>query len=266
MKEKCEEYIKTLEKNRRYIRDHYRPLYKSLYILNDDIFAPSFVKAIRTNTPVALMQILKQEHPGIYSFDMLQPDFCNQLLEEVLSIESWCKKNKIDQQRPNSMNNYGMILDDLGFASFLDQLMTEYIIPLSTLLFKDVGGDSLDEHHGFIVEYKLGKDISLGFHTDGSEVTLNVCLGKKFAGGTLYYKGLRCRLCQQTQSLPQEEVEINHMVGRAILNRGQHRHGANDITSGERYNLILGCKSKHYRQQYNSSKCPSWCDWHTYMS
>jgi len=259
MKERYEEYSKNIEKNRIYIRDHYRPLYKSLYNLNDDIFDPSFVNAIRANTTVSLKEILKQEHPGIYSFDMLQPAFCYQLLEEVLSIDSWCERNKIKKQRPNSMNNYGIILDDFGFAPFLDQLMTEYIVPLSTLLFKDVGGDSLDEHHGFIVEYKLGEDTSLGFHTDDSDVTLNVCLGKKFEGGSLYYKGLRCRLCQQTESLPQEDVEINHSVGRAILNRGQHRHGAYDITSGERYNLILWCKSKYYREHNDSGKCPDWC-------
>ena len=29
------------------------------------------------------------------------------------------------------------------------------------------------------------------------------------------------------------------MIGRAIMHLGTHRHGADDIVSGERYNLIV---------------------------
>lgn len=31
-----------------------------------------------------------------------------------------------------------------------------------------------------------------GFHVDDSEVTLNVCLGKEFDGGELFFRGVRC--------------------------------------------------------------------------
>lgn len=34
--------------------------------------------------------------------------------------------------------------------------------------------------------------INVGFHVDDSEVTLNVCLGKQFSGGELYFRGIRC--------------------------------------------------------------------------
>lgn len=34
--------------------------------------------------------------------------------------------------------------------------------------------------------------IYLGFHVDDSEVTLNVCLGKQFTGGELFFRGVRC--------------------------------------------------------------------------
>lgn len=32
----------------------------------------------------------------------------------------------------------------------------------------------------------------VGFHVDDSEVTLNVCLGKEFSGGELFFRGVRC--------------------------------------------------------------------------
>lgn len=49
--------------------------------------------------------------------------------------------------------------------------MKEYVQPFATILYPSVvGGAELDEHHGFVVEYELGKDINLGFHVDDSEV------------------------------------------------------------------------------------------------
>ena len=259
MTKEYETYCEMQREYRSFVQLNYIPLHNQLYTLNDNILVPSFLQAIQIKTPEALQQILHEEHPGIYSFDILKPDFCNQLLEEVMWFEDWCVKQQITIQRPNSMNNYGAILDDFGFDSFLNRLMTEYISPLSTLLFNDVGGDSLDEHHGFVVEYKMGNDVSLGFHMDDSDVTFNVNLGREFTGGTIYFHGLRCRMCQETFSSPQEYVEITHKLGRALLHRGQHRHGANEITSGERYNLILWCRSNQYRLQDNSGECPDWC-------
>ena len=47
--------------------------------------------------------------------------------------------------------------------------MKEYIQPFSNFLFPTLGQE-LDHHHGFVVEYELGKDINLGFHVDDSEV------------------------------------------------------------------------------------------------
>ena len=260
MTREYEAYCEMQREYRGFVQQNYIPLNNQLYTLDENIFVASFLEALQVNTPEALQQILHEERLGIYSFDILKPEFCNQLLEEVMWFEAWCAKQQVATQRPNSMNNYGAILDDFGFDSFLNCLMTEYISPLSTLLFNDVGGDSLDEHHGFVVEYKMGKDVSLGFHTDDSDVTFNVNLGREFTGGTMYFHGLRCRMCQETFSSPQEHVEITHKVGRAILHRGQHRHGANEITSGERYNLIMWCRSNQYRLQDNSGECPDWCN------
>jgi hypothetical protein len=43
-----------------------------------------------------------------------------------------------------------------------------------------------------------------GFHVDDSEVTLNVCLGKQFSGGELYFRGIRCE--NHVNSETQHEV------------------------------------------------------------
>jgi hypothetical protein len=223
------------------------------------MFVPSLVRAVRSNRPEALRNLCAEVHPGVYVFDMLQSSFCTDLLEEMAFFERWCEENDLPMIRPNTMNNYGAVLDTFGFQQMLQQLMLRYVSPFASLFYRDVGGDSLDRHHGFVVEYKPGKDVSLDFHVDVSDVTLNVCLGKKFTGGELYFRGVRCGICQQTAPLPEEEFQIGHVPGRAILHRGRHRHGAHPITGGERYNLILWCNSSSYDGRHDKQHDPAFC-------
>ena len=51
--------------------------------------------------------------------------------------------------------------------------------PLARTLFGDeyVGDTGLDSHKAFVVSYKIGQDVDLGYHYDNAEVTLNVSLG-----------------------------------------------------------------------------------------
>lgn len=56
----------------------------------------------------------------------------------------------------------------------------------------------------FVVEYGTDKDKKLDWHVDESEVTLNVCLGKRFTGGDLVFSG-------KYLSLPcTPDLETNH--------------------------------------------------------
>lgn len=47
--------------------------------------------------------------------------------------------------------------------------------------------------YGIIVSLlNYSSSMFVGFHVDDSEVTLNVCLGKQFTGGELFFRGVRC--------------------------------------------------------------------------
>lgn len=94
------------------------------------------------------------------------------------------------------MNKYGAVLDDFGMESMLEKLMEEFIrhiskskfffisiykkcrrivsrslllnlflvLKLYAVFFLDVGGYSLDSHHGFVVEYGMDRDVELGMY------------------------------------------------------------------------------------------------------
>ncbi|XP_062110008.1 2-oxoglutarate and iron-dependent oxygenase domain-containing protein CP2-like [Humulus lupulus] len=247
---------------RQRIISNYQPLHRELYTMHaENFFVPSFLRAISENTEESLRRMMTEPSQGVYIFEMLQPRFCELLFSEVENFERWVHDTKFRIMRPNTMNKYGAVLDDFGMESMLDKLMDEFIRPMSRVFFSDVGGSSLDSHHGFVVEYGMDRDVELGFHVDDSEVTLNVCLGKQFSGGELFFRGVRCDKHVNSETQPEESFDYSHVPGRAVLHRGRHRHGARATTSGNRINLILWCRSSGYRElkKYQKDSCSNWC-------
>ncbi|KAF1878916.1 hypothetical protein Lal_00047588 [Lupinus albus] len=175
-------------------------------------------------------------------------------------FERWVNQTKFRIMRPNTMNQYGAVLDDFGMETVLDRLMNDFILPISRVFFAEVGGSTLDSHHGFVVEYGTNRDVELGFHVDDSEITLNICLGKEFSGGELFFRGVRCDDHVNTETQTEEIFDYSHVLGRAILHRGRNRHGARPTTSGNRLNLILWCRSSVYRESRRYQRnFSSWC-------
>lgn len=85
-----------------------------------------------------------------------------------------------------------ILLDELGFdEGFITPLRELYLSPIASILYPDCGGHCLDSHKAFVVKYDLKEDLDLSYHYDNAEVTLNVCLGKTFSEGGLYFGDMR---------------------------------------------------------------------------
>ncbi|CAH8352567.1 unnamed protein product [Eruca vesicaria subsp. sativa] len=246
---------------RQKIITNYQPLHKELYTLVPKLcFVPSFIKAIDESSEKSFRNIISEPSPGVFVFDMLLPSFCQMMLAEIQNFEKWVGETKFRIMRPNTMNKYGAVLDDFGLDSMLDKLMESFIRPITKVFFSDVGGATLDSHHGFVVEYGKDRDLDLGFHVDDSEVTLNVCLGNQFVGGELFFRGTRCERHVNTTTKPDEIFDYPHVPGQAVLHRGRNRHGARATTSGHRVNMLLWCRSSVFRELKSHQKeFSSWC-------
>src|SRR5262245_40203958 len=96
------------------VQQRYPRRHPHLSDLRDSIFNPAFLRAVRAGTPAALRAVCQELRPGVYAFDMLQPTFCRELLEEVERFERWMASADLPVVRPNTMNNYGAILDTFG--------------------------------------------------------------------------------------------------------------------------------------------------------
>lgn len=228
------------------IQAKYKPKHEALYRLGPKMFAPTYLRALVGSQ---LPSVLQEVGEGVYTFELFRQETCRMLLEEAHHFEHFREEHASAHLGPNSMNRYGVVLDDFGLGPSLTQLIRLCVAPLSQTLYADVGGGSLDGHHGFVVSYDLGRQESLDFHVDDSEVTLNVCLGEEFEGGDLLFQGVRCAEHQSTRWLADETVQVAHRPGQAILHLGRHRHEALPIQKGRRRNLILWCSSAEFRKK-----------------
>jgi len=258
----------------------YEPLHPEFFeaVFRHEWLSEPFAAALRDGSEAALRSVLCHEVPDrVVSFEMFRPSFCEALVEELLHYEA-CG---MPVTRPNSMNAYGVIVNEIGMRPLIDDLQLRHLLPLTRLLFPEEGG-GFTKHHSFMVthhepnpnpdpdpadpdpnpdpdpnsnlnpshafvptdivlstptpqvRYKQGEDLGLDMHHDDSDVTLNVCLGRQFTGATLSF----CGGFGATDHRKHTHT-YHHRVGRAVLHLGTHRHGADDIVSGERYNLIV---------------------------
>ena len=91
---------------------------------------------------------------------MFQGSFCDKFLEEVDKYFA----TGLPIRRPNSMNNYGLIVYEIGLEPAITQLQQTRILPIAKLLYPKQGF-ALNAHHSFMVEYKAGHDLGLDMHT-----------------------------------------------------------------------------------------------------
>jgi hypothetical protein len=73
------------------------------------------------------------EAPNVYSFPFFTRAFCAILAGEVKNFEA----STLPRFRPNSMNRYGLILNEIGLKPFLDELCQCVMFPIGEMLFPE---------------------------------------------------------------------------------------------------------------------------------
>jgi hypothetical protein len=198
-----------------------RRLHPSLYDIPSwtrAFLAPELVAALAAPDPTqALLAICREEVAGglAYSLPVLTDAACTLFVQELNHLD---QQADIPKKRPNSMNNYGVVLDDMGMDACMDALMRAVVVPLTYALFPARFPHlELDTHHAFIVKYRADQDKALSTHVDTSDVTLNVSLNQEFSGCALRFFGMG-------PAAPTMEVDYAHVKGRGIIHPGKLMH------------------------------------------
>ena len=185
-----------------------------------DALTARFAHALAAPDPLA--ELIEEPCPGVFILKkVFYPEFCEALLAETEQHKAIA---------PNTMNKYGVVLKDIGLGGLCEQLLKTLVNPLARRFYPH--GERLRKYHGFIVNYAPNKQPNLDVHTDDSDVTLNICLGRKFTGGRL--------VLQDEEGI---QAKIDHEIGQAVIHLGSQLHQAQNIRTGTRSNLILWCST-----------------------
>jgi hypothetical protein len=207
--------------------------------------------------PAQLEQLMEEEMYDVYSLPLLSQNFCAKLREYIRNLSVL---GETDEFAHLQVGRRPVDLDTVHVGWINDLLFHLIVRPLSRRLFleSECAGGDLDWRQGYVAGYSVSPASQtstprqrLVAHTDDSEVTLNVCLGDKFDGGHLNFRGLR------------GADEAGHLIdtfepelGRALLHSGRHLHEVTPVESGDRYAFIIWARSW---SGVRASTCP--CCW-----
>eukprot|EP00475_Leptophrys_vorax_P028587 TRINITY_DN41445_c0_g1_i1.p1 TRINITY_DN41445_c0_g1~~TRINITY_DN41445_c0_g1_i1.p1 ORF type:complete len:448 (+),score=116.14 TRINITY_DN41445_c0_g1_i1:30-1346(+) len=236
------------------------------------VFDPHFLSAIdhfkKTGNSELMRNLLynPDKSPGapdrrIYGFKMFSEEFREALIQGLDRFNAFAAQ--ADHMTPprRAGSKYGVVLNNVGFEQFFDKVTQEYIQPLAQLVYPELAGNGFSSNYTFLVKYELGKETRIYTHADNADLTVNICLGRKFEGGKLFFYGVREDLDEKHYVPPlypsPEDAEkpafwYNHQVGEGVFHLSKQYHGAEDIQSGERCNLIIWCRSN--RVQINENQ------------
>lgn len=221
------------------------PLHPDVYEFSQSHLDPKFVQPIQNVfSMLRPADGIKELGPEVYQVPVFNAGFCNRLVAELKHFQS----RGIPFDRPNSMNRYGIVLDELlDFSDVFATLRRDYLQPLARSLFPQNSDIHLDSHRAFVVKYKMGEDVDLGLHFDNAEVTLSVALSPEsdFEGGELLFSSFH-------NGKLKHEFDYEHKQGQGVFHLGSKLHQALPIEEGERWNLVFWMRSSQIRNE----KCP----------
>lgn len=230
-------------------------------IFRSQLFAGATVQEVLSGhvdieLDVAKLQVLMdEEFDDVFSFRLLSTAFCKDLRDFVTALTELGQSSA--EFADLQVGRRPVDFDTVGLSWVNDLLFHMIMRPISRHLFQTTEslGD-LDWRQGYVAGYSAspteGKPRErLVTHTDDSEVTLNVGLGDEFEGGELEFRGIR-----GTKSETDVLGTFKPEPGLALLHPGRQFHDVSQVTSGDRFALIIWARSwKGSRAQ----TCP--CCW-----
>ena len=127
---------------------------------------------------------------GVFLAQLFNDAQCTSILK---AIRSQPDGDTLRPNPPNSMQEYGWVLDDPELAGNIAKLANEQLREEIRCLFPNFPHYELSEHHAFLTSYGEDANQGLSLHVDASHLTLNICLDSDVDGTDLVFTGARCR-------------------------------------------------------------------------
>lgn len=173
--------------------------------------------------------------PKVFSAPIFSMEQCQAILD---AIESQASRHPEDLGQPNTMHDYGIVLEEEELTSAAKYLVEQALGGALHGLFGELPHLNFSEHHAFLTMYGDNANSDLSLHVDASHITLNVCLYSDAEGADLVFTGNRCGR-HLDDTFESDLRKFKFVQGDALLHLGNQRHYASPLLSGQRKNLII---------------------------
>jgi len=195
--------------------------------------------------------------PKVFTARIFSKAQCQAILD---AIESQSSRHPEGLGQPNSMHEYGIVLEEDGLTSAAKYLVEEALGPSIQTLFGELPHLNFSEHHAFLTLYGANANSYLSLHVDASHITLNVCLYTDAEGADLVFTGNRCG--KHLDDAPEAHLNTFKFVqGDALLHLGNQRHYVSPVLNGQRKNLIIWSRLNNevcdHTNPWMAAECPA---------
>jgi len=173
--------------------------------------------------------------PHAFATSLFNPDQCDRILE---AIENQGASLSGNYGQPNSMQDYGIVLEDENLSKWAGALVDKALKRTVINLFSGLPHYEFCDHHAFLTVYGNEGNRDLSLHVDASHLTLNICLHNDARGAELVFTGSRCQSHVDDVS-DRPPIVFTFDRGDALLHLGSQRHFVTEIESGCRKNLVI---------------------------
>jgi len=236
-------------------------LYENLGIADCNV--EDFVcSTIPASLKLLIADAIVEISPEIYSLNIFSNDACKYLRDVTVEFSDFVNQ-KLEREISQGLSDTVLLkfsrrppsLWYMGFG-FIERLLFVVLSAVYPLLFPEYSScGELDWCQGYVVGYSPTPSSgvqrsALVNHSDDSEVTINIALTDAFTGGELHFGHMRGSAvddCTYFAAKPS--------IGTALIHSGRRLHKVESVLAGERFNLILWCRSSKLR----NGSCP--CCW-----
>eukprot|EP01083_Nonionella_stella_P074000 200482_1 len=223
---------------------------------SDTYLTESFKSAVNGNKFQSLLNPTGSD--TLYKMsNIFTNEFVIGMINEINRAQTLVQDGEIELTRPNSMNNDGFVLAELGYDPLFEEFRRKWMSKITSSVYPFYlwCGESLDSIHAFTIRYADELDRNLSRHMDESQITFNLCLqNDDLVGSKIWFNGVR-----DNRDPIQENISVSLVSNDALMHVGQHWHRTENIQKGQRMNMVLwfrGSQCKKSISEFAFEVCP----------
>ena len=118
-----EEYIQSYCKH----QDLFQATFKKSWLHDRFVLALDLIAQDSSLAQLVEENLMEEIFPGVFSMPAFSLELCNMIVEEAENFLEYAAQHDLAVYRPNSMNKYGLVLNQMGMKELLTDFQQQYL-------------------------------------------------------------------------------------------------------------------------------------------